>query len=108
VPATDKLRSLHQALVDRVLGGDGQVSPDQRHRAFNNPGVPEQLQSLVEKVATRSSQVTDRDLDAVRTAGFSDDEIFELIVCAAIGAATRQYQSGLAAMNGLADRRGSQ
>jgi alkylhydroperoxidase family enzyme len=107
VAATDKLRSLHQALVDRVLGDDGQIAPDQRHRAFNNTGVPEQLQSLVEKVACRSSQVTDRDLDAARTAGFSDEQIFELIICAAVGAATRQYQSGLAALDGLADHQGS-
>ena len=65
------------------------------------------MRSLVEKVASRSSQVTDRDLDAVRAAGFSDDQIFELIVCAAVGAATRQYESGLAVLDGLADRRGS-
>lgn len=107
MPGDDKVRDLHQTLVERVLRGDGQVSPDQRLRAFNNTDVPEQLQSLVEKVASRSSQLTDRDLDAVRSAGFSDDQIFELIVCAAVGAATRQYQSGLAALEGLAVRRGS-
>jgi alkylhydroperoxidase family enzyme len=59
------------------------------------------------KVASRSSQITDRDLDAVRTAGYSDEQIFELIICAAVGEATRQYESGLAALDGLADCRSS-
>jgi hypothetical protein len=93
--------------MERVLGGKGQVSPDERLRAFNNAGVAEQWRSLVEKVASRSSQITDRDLDAVRTAGYNDDQIFELIICAAVGEATRQYESGLAALDGLADRRSS-
>jgi hypothetical protein len=102
-----KMRDLHRALMDRVLGGKGQVSRDQRLRAFNNTGVPEQWRSLVEKVASRSSQITDQDLDMVRTAGYSDDQIFELIVCAAVGEATRQYEAGLAALDRLADCRSS-
>jgi hypothetical protein len=104
VPGPSKMRDLHRALMERVLGREGHVSPDKRLRAFSNTGVPEQWRSLVEKVASRSSQITDRDLDAVRTAGYSDDQIFELIVCAAVGEATRQYESGLAALDGLIDR----
>jgi hypothetical protein len=106
VPGASKMRDLHRALVECVLGGKGQVSPDQRLRAFNNTDVPVQWRSLVEKVASRSSQITDQDLDMVRTAGFSDGQIFELIVCAAVGEATRQYEAGLAALDALADRRG--
>ncbi len=41
---------------------------------------------------------TDGDIAAVKAAGFSDDQTFELVVCAAVGEATRQYQSGLAAL----------
>jgi len=44
-----KMRDLHRALMDRVLVAKGQVSRDQRLRAFNNTGVPEQWRSLVEK-----------------------------------------------------------
>lgn len=74
---------------------------------FDNTGVPEQWRLLVDKLASRSSQVSDGDLDKVRTAGSSDDEIFELIVCAAIGEATRQYPAALTALDGVADRRES-
>ena len=35
----DKKRTAHQALVDRVLNGDGKASAEQRARAFNNEGL---------------------------------------------------------------------
>jgi hypothetical protein len=37
----------------------------------------------------------------VRAAGHSEDEIFEIVLCAAIGQATRQYQAGLAALDAV-------
>lgn len=104
MPAGDKKRSLYRALVDRVLDGNAHASADQRRRAFDNAGLPEPLLSLVDKVATRSSQVTDRDIVAVGTAGFSDDQIFELVICAAVGQAARQYESGLAALTAASER----
>ena len=40
--------------------------------------------------------MTDEDVAAARAAGFSEDQIFELMVCAAVGAADRQYDSAMA------------
>jgi hypothetical protein len=34
VPAEDKKRAAHRALVDRILNGEGRASPEQRARAF--------------------------------------------------------------------------
>jgi hypothetical protein len=34
----------------------------------------------------------------VRTSGLSEDQIFEIVVCAAIGHAARQYDTALAAL----------
>ena len=31
-------------------------------------------------------------------AGFTDDQLFELVICAAVGQSTRQYEAGLAAL----------
>jgi alkylhydroperoxidase family enzyme len=56
------------------------------------------MSRLVEKVARHAFKVTDDDIAAVRMAGFSEDQIFELVVCAAIGQATRQYETALAAL----------
>ncbi|HKV21140.1 MAG TPA: hypothetical protein VJR50_19050 [Mycobacterium sp.] len=71
---------------------------DLRRAAFDNTGLDEPIRTLIEKVADRSSAVTDDDVAAVRASGLSEDQIFELIVCAAIGAADRQYDSATAAL----------
>jgi hypothetical protein len=56
-------------------------------------------------VARRPYKVTDRDITEVKTAGLSDDQIFEVVVCAAIGQATRQYDAALAALEAAAGRK---
>jgi hypothetical protein len=91
-------RSIHQRLVNRILQGPGQAPAEQRARAFNNAGLPEPLRPLLEKVATNSAQVTDADFAAAAEAGFTDDQLFELVICAAVGQSTRQYEAGLAAL----------
>ena len=94
----DKKRAAHKALEDRILKGEGRASPDQRARAFNNAGLPEPLQALLGKVATRPAQVTQADFAAAKASGFSEDQLFELVICAAVGQSTRQYEAGLAAL----------
>jgi hypothetical protein len=94
----DKKRAAHQALVDRVLNGAGKASQEQRARAFSDAGVPAPLQALVSKVATRPAQVTDADFAAAKAAGFSEDQVFELVIAAAVGQSARLYEAGLAAL----------
>jgi alkylhydroperoxidase family enzyme len=53
---------------------------------------------LIDKVARHAYKVTDEDIAAARASGFSEDQIFEIVVCAAIGQATRQYDAALAAL----------
>ena len=55
---------------------------------------------MIEKVAYRAYSVADEDVAAGRAAGLSEDQIFEIVVCAAIGQADRQYTSALAALAG--------
>ena len=61
--------------------------------------------TLIEKVANRAYQVTDGDIATVRAAGLSEDQIFEIVVCAAVGQASRQYASALAALASATDER---
>jgi hypothetical protein len=98
MPAEDKKRAAHQVLVDRVLKGAGKASPEQRARAFSNAGVPPPLQALIGKVATSPAQVTDADFATAKASGLSEDQLFELVVAAAVGQATRMYDAGLAAL----------
>lgn len=94
----DKKRAAHRALVDRVLNGEGRASAEQRASAFSNAGLSQPLDGLLAKVATRPTQVTDADFAAARAAGFSEDELFELVICAAVGQSTRRYDAGLAVL----------
>lgn len=98
MPAEDDKRALHQLLVNRVVEGPGQAPPDQRARAFDNANLPEPLRVVLDKVATTSTQVTDADFARARDAGFTDDQLFELVICAAVGQSTRQYDAGLDAL----------
>jgi hypothetical protein len=94
----DTKQQAHQALVDRVLNGAGQASPELRARAFSNTGVPPPLQALISKVASRPTEITDADFGAAKAAGFSEDQLFELVISAAVGQSTRLYDAALAAL----------
>ena len=94
----DRKRAAYRALQDRILNGEGRASPEQRARAFSNAGLSEPLDGLLGKVATSPAQVTDADFAAARAAGCSEDELFELVICAAVGQSARLYDAGLAAL----------
>jgi hypothetical protein len=85
-------------LVARILKGDGRASRAQRRAAFDNAGLAEPVAGLINKVAKQSYKVTDEDITAAKGSGLSEEEIFEVVVCAAIGQATRQYDAALAAL----------
>jgi len=101
------IRQAREALVKRILEGAGKASPSERRAAFNNRGLAQSLGALVDKVARHAYRVTDEDIHAVRTSAartssFSEDQVFEIVVCAAIGQATRQYDTALAALEAAA------
>ena len=77
------ITQLHRALVARVLDSDGTAPPELRRAAFDNAGLSEPMRTLIEKVAHHAYSVTDEDVAAVRAAGLSEDQIFEIVVCAA-------------------------
>ena len=85
-------------MVERILKGDGRASHAQRRAAFDNTGLVEPLSMLIDKLAKHAYKVTDEDIAAARASGLSEDQIFEIVVCAAIGEATRQYDRALAAL----------
>jgi hypothetical protein len=93
-----------QVLIARTLDGDGRASHALRRAAFDNAGLAAPVSTLVDKVAKRAYTVTDDDIAAVRASGLSEDQILELVVCAAIGQATRQYETALAALEAATQR----
>jgi hypothetical protein len=92
------IKQLRAALEKRILEGQGEASKSERRAAFNNKCLAEPLSSLVDKVATHAHLVTDHDIVAATGPGLSEDQVFEIVVCAAIGQATRQYDAAAAAL----------
>ena len=88
-----------ETVVRRALEGPGTASVVDRRAAFDNQGMGEPARALVAKVATAAWTVNDADVAATKSAGVSEDEIFELAVCAALGQATRQMDAALAALD---------
>lgn len=88
-----------KAAVERVLQGPATTSAEQRRAAFDNKDVPAAGAALIDKVAKHAWKVTDEDVAAAKGAGLAEDAIFELTVSAAMGQATRQLDSALAAVD---------
>jgi hypothetical protein len=92
------IRRARKALERRILDGAGKASPFDRRSAFNNSGLGEPPGALVDKVARHAYRVTDEDIAAARVSGLSEDQLFEIVVCAAIGEAARLCDTALAAL----------
>ena len=85
--------------VERALKGAGRSRPEARLAAFENQGGDAPGRALVDKIARCAWTVTDADVAAAKAEGVSEDEVFELTVCAAYGQATRQLNAALAALD---------
>jgi alkylhydroperoxidase family enzyme len=76
---------------------DGLVA-ELREAAQPGRPVPPAFADYVAKVRSRAYTVTDGDVEALKAAGFSEDEIFEQTVSAAAAAGLERLEAGLAAM----------
>jgi hypothetical protein len=98
------IRQAKKTLLRRILEGAGKAPPSERQAAFNNNGLAEPIAVLVDKVARHAYKITDEDfasakVSGISASGLSEDQVFEIVVCAAIGQATRQYDTALAALD---------
>jgi alkylhydroperoxidase family enzyme len=94
----DSLTERHDALHRAVLDGPGTVDPSIRQQIAHGTPPPD-LAGLVQKIRRHAYRVTDADVDALR-AHYSDDQLFEIIIAAAVGAAEHRYRRALAAVEG--------
>jgi hypothetical protein len=92
------IQDARKALLARIIDGDGDAPHPQRRAAFVNSGLAEPLRTLIDKVAGRACTVTDHDVATALASGVSEDQLFELLICAAIGQSARQYDSACAAL----------
>jgi hypothetical protein len=92
----------HAALRDRVLESvlqaPAETNPAIRRAAADGHGVPGELQGLVNKIHRHAYQVTDEDLARLRPR-YADDQLFEIVVSAALGASESRLLAGLEALD---------
>jgi AhpD family alkylhydroperoxidase len=96
-------------LADGPAADHGDVVADLRHAVLNAPAttgpalrvaaaagdpLPEPWQSYATAVRDASYRITDADVDRLTAAGCSEDQIFEVTVAAAVGAALRSFDAG--------------
>lgn len=89
-----KVRDLER----RVLDLPGALDPVIRRAVAAGDAVPPDAVAYVDKVRRHAYRVTDGDFDMLRSAGYSEDQIFELTVAAAYGAAAERLRAGLDAL----------
>lgn len=94
---TDPHAPLRDRALRRVLEGPGDSDPAIRQAAADGRNVPPELAVLVDKIHRHAYKVTDDDLARLR-ATYSDDQLFEIVVSAALGAARHRLFAGLAAL----------
>ncbi|NUR19101.1 MAG: hypothetical protein HOQ12_06175 [Gemmatimonadaceae bacterium] len=93
----DPLSSPRDRALDRALNGPAESEPALRNAAANDSGLPAELQTLVEKIHRHAYKVTDAEMAALQ-AKYGDDRLFEIVVCASLGASRRRLFAGLAAL----------
>ena len=97
-------------LVDTVLFGPGKTTSELRcavearagalsGRRDSDAHIPVELSDWVEKVARHAYRTTDEDVELLKTAGYSEDEIFELTVAASVGAARARMERALGTLD---------
>jgi hypothetical protein len=83
-------------LYEMAITSAGSSEAGLRLAAATRRDMPPELNTLIEKVHQHAYRVTDEDVAALREAGYDDDAIFELIVCAAVGAGTSRWRDAAA------------
>jgi alkylhydroperoxidase family enzyme len=92
----DRRDEIRRALEASVLDGEAHTAPSLRRAVAGRGGeVPAELRALVAKIRDHAYRVTDEDLAAL-AAHFSDDERFEIVVAASVGAAFDRLDRALA------------
>ena len=81
-PYAKKMERLRHA----VLSGPGSLPPHVRQAISEGARLPGALEVFVQKISTEASTLTDDDIAELHRAHYTDDQIFEAIVSAAVGA----------------------
>jgi hypothetical protein len=83
---------LRRNVVDRAAGLGG------ADRAAE--GIPGEVRDFIDKVALHAYKVSDEDILELKRSGYSEDQIFEITLGAALGAGLARLERGMMVLKG--------
>ena len=95
---TERHRAKLDALEAAILNGRGVLPPAARQVAARGDRTPEPFADYADTIHRHAFRVTDQMVAELAEAGASEDEVFEISVAAAYGAARRRLEAGLIAV----------
>ena len=93
----DPHAELRDRVFESVFKGPGESLPAIRIAAAEGRGVAADLQALVDKIHRHAYKVTDDDISRAQ-AEYGDDQMFEIVVSASLGASRQRLLAGLKAL----------
>jgi alkylhydroperoxidase family enzyme len=99
-----------QEMITSVLTRQGHTAPELRqsieaytardHGADRAETVlPREIVGYVEKISRHAYKVTDRDIAALKEAGYTEDQILEITISASLGPAMARLERGLSLLD---------
>ena len=82
-----------------VLTAAGSTESSVREAASRGGSLPPVLEQYVTRLRRESCRIADGDIARLRTNAYSEDDIFEITVAAALGVAFAGLEAALAAMD---------
>lgn len=95
---TDPYASLRDRVVNGVLEGAGESDPAIRRAAAEDRDLPADLKPVVDKIHRHAYKVTDEDIARAQSE-YGDDQMFEIVVSAALGASLQRLRAGLKSLD---------
>jgi alkylhydroperoxidase family enzyme len=93
----DRFAPFRNATAAALLKSKG-TTPQELRQAIADGNPPADLKTVVQKIRTRAYTVTDQDVDALRSR-YTEDQLFEIIVSAAFGAASDRLAAAQRALD---------
>lgn len=82
------LRQSIEAYVAKMWGGERQPAT-----------IPDNIKNYVDKTSQNAYKVVDEDVDALKAAGYSEDQIYEITIMTAVGAGLARVERALTLLN---------
>jgi len=87
-------------LTKAIADGEGKLDAELRKKLLDGKTPSSALGAFAVKVQENATSITDAHVEALRTAGHSEDEIFETVIASAVGAGVQRVRRVLGLLGG--------